>query len=90
MFCLLYGFFSSGLITLPPTVVATSLCPDMRQFGTRFTQQLVPSGIGLLVGNPIAGAILTTGWIGLQVFSADAVLLCTVFAVLARYFLARK
>ena len=82
-FCILYGFFSSGMITLPPTIIATALCPNMSQFGTRFTQQLVPSGIGLLIGNPIAAALLARGWIGLQTFAASAVLICTILTTVA-------
>jgi MFS family permease len=82
IFCILYGFFSSGLITLPATVIATVLCPDIREYGVRFTMQVVPAGIGLLIGNPIAGAILKSGgWIGLQSFSAASIVVCTLFGV---------
>ena len=84
VFCVLYGFFSAGLITLPATVVAVTLCPDMRQFGVRITMQLVPSAIGLLIGNPIAGAIQRSGWLGLQGFSAATVLACTLITLAAR------
>jgi MFS family permease len=84
VFCILYGFFSSGLITLPATVVASVLCPDLRQYGVRMTMQLVPSAVGLLIGNPIAGAILKTQWVGLQSFSAAMVMACTFLSVAAR------
>jgi MFS family permease len=86
VFCVLYGFFSSGLITLPATVIAKMLCPDIRQYGTRLTMQIVPAGIGLLVGNPIAGAILKDGgWIGLQAFSASCVIICALFSVATKF-----
>jgi len=84
VFCVLFGFFSSGLISLPAAVVAISLCPDMRQFGVRITMQQVPAAIGLMIGNPIAGAILRTGWPGLQAFSASLVLACTLLTIAAR------
>ncbi|KAF1953320.1 MFS general substrate transporter [Byssothecium circinans] len=84
VFCILYGFFSSGLITLPATVVAVVLCPDIRQYGVRLTMQLVPSAIGLLIGNPIAGALLKGSWLGLQVFSASTIISCTLLSIAAR------
>ena len=84
VFCLLYGFFSAGLITLPANVVAAVLCPDMRQFGVRITMQLVPSAIGLLIGNPIAGAIKSSSWLGLIGFSATTVAFCTIITIAAR------
>lgn len=82
LFCILYGFFSAGLITLPAAVIASVLCPDIKDYGSRLTMQVVPAGIGLLIGNPIAGAILKEGgWIGLQIFSAASVITCTMFAL---------
>lgn len=84
VFVILYGFFSAGLITIPATVVAVVLCPDIRQYGVRLTMQLVPSAIGLLIGNPIAGAILKNGWVDLQVFSACMVMGCTLLSIAAR------
>jgi len=86
VFCILYGWCSSGLITLPATVVAVVLTPDMRQYGVRLTMQLVPAAIGLLIGNPIAGAVLDNGWGALQAFSAVMVLGCTVLTIIARVF----
>jgi MFS family permease len=84
VFCILYGFFSSGLITLPAAVIASMLCPDMHQYGVRLTMQLVPAGIGLLIGNPIAGALLKGTWVGLQSFSAATVCACTIFSIAAK------
>lgn len=69
-FCAFYGIASSGLINLPANVVAAALTPDMRQFGTRFGMQSVVVGIGTLIGNPIAGAIVAGSWLGLQSFAA--------------------
>lgn len=83
-FCIFYGFFSAGLITLPPTVIATALCPDMRQLGVRLTQQAVPAGIGLLIGNPIGGAILDRGWVGLQAYAGTTVVISIMLVVVSR------
>ncbi|KAF2179128.1 MFS general substrate transporter [Zopfia rhizophila CBS 207.26] len=83
-FCVLYGFVVAGLVTLAPTVVAAVLCPDMRQFGVRLTMLQVPSAIGLLIGNPVAGAILKRGWVGLQCFSAATVIVGALLTVAAR------
>ncbi len=84
VFSLLYGFFSAGFIILPATVITVSLCPDMRQYGMRVAMASFPSAIGLLVGNPIAGAILQRGWLGLQGFSAGTVIACAILASAAR------
>ncbi|KAF2094341.1 MFS general substrate transporter [Rhizodiscina lignyota] len=65
-FCVLYGFCQSGITTLAWTVIATNLCPDLRQYGVRILMQSIFGATGLLIGNPIAGAILPTGWISLQ------------------------
>ncbi|KAF1973118.1 putative MFS monocarboxylate transporter [Bimuria novae-zelandiae CBS 107.79] len=88
-FCVLYGFFSSGLITLPATVVAQNLCPDIRQYGVRMMLHLVPAALGLLIGNPIAGAILKDGWTGLQVFAASLIVASAIFSGLTKYFTVR-
>ena len=84
VFCIVYGFFSGAVVSLTPTVVAISLCPDVRQFGVRWSMMAIPTALGLLVGNPIAGAVLARGYTALQVTSATSVLLATVFAVAAR------
>jgi MFS family permease len=84
IFCVLYGFFSSGLITIPATVVAVNLCPNVRQYGVRMTLQMVPAALGLLIGNPIAGVILKNGWSGLQAFSAALIVSSAAFAMAAR------
>jgi hypothetical protein len=84
VFFILYGWCSSGLITLPATAIAVVLTPDMRQYGVRLTMQLVPAAIGLLIGNPTAGAVLNSGWGALKAFSAIMVLGCTALTIAAR------
>ncbi|EEH34837.2 hypothetical protein PAAG_05884 [Paracoccidioides lutzii Pb01] len=57
VFSCLYGFFSGALVSLPPTVIA-SLSPDLSLVGTRMGMCFWFAGLGLLIGNPIAGALL--------------------------------
>jgi len=68
-------------------VVAT-LTPHPRAIGMRLGMQFVPMAFGLLVGNPIAGAILNSGngnnWVGLASFCGASVLLSAVFVGAAR------
>ena len=83
-FCAFYGFFSSGIITLPATVVATTLCRDMTKFGTMMVLQCAFGGAGLLVGNPIAGALLPRGWHALEGWSIACTGSCFLIAAGAR------
>ncbi|PWN48118.1 MFS general substrate transporter [Violaceomyces palustris] len=57
VFALLYGFFSGAFVSLPPATIA-SLTPDMEQLGARMGTSFVFAGLGVLVGNPIAGSIV--------------------------------
>lgn len=53
--------------------------------GVRMGKLLLPWAGGLLVGTPIAGAILpSTAWFGLQVFASAVFLAATLFAVAVR------
>ena len=58
----------------------------MKQFGTYFGTILLLDSIGVLIGNPIAGAILRSdaGFVGLQAFSACMVLVAGFVLVVAR------
>lgn len=76
VFCVLYGFSSGAVVSLPPTVIAT-LSPDMSLVGTRMGMSFTFAGLGLLIGNPIAGAILNVPegkFHGAQAFSAATVM----------------
>jgi len=42
------------------------------------------SSIGILIGQPIAGAILKHGWVGVQGFTSVCLVLCALFSVAAR------
>jgi predicted MFS family arabinose efflux permease len=57
VFCLLYGFSSGSFVSIPPTVIVT-LSPSLSVVGTRMGMTFAISGIGLLIGTPVAGQIL--------------------------------
>lgn len=57
VFALLYGAFSGGVVSLSPSCLK-NLTPDMNRLGARMGMSFFVTGIALLVGTPIAGAIL--------------------------------
>jgi len=57
VFCVLYGFCSGAVISLPTTVFA-SFVPDLQLIGTRMGMSFGFGGLGVLIGNPIDGSIL--------------------------------
>ena len=88
VFGVLYGFFSGTFVALGAPIVF-SLTEDPSTVGTRLGMLTGMCGIGLLVGNPIAGAILDQGsWVGLQAWAGCVILAAAVlisWARLARY-----
>jgi MFS family permease len=58
VFCILYGFFSGAVVSLPPTVVA-SLAPELELVGTWVGMCFGFAGLGFLIGNPIAGTLIS-------------------------------
>jgi predicted MFS family arabinose efflux permease len=79
VFCILYGFFSGSFVSLPPAVIA-SLSSDVRKIGTRMGMSFAFGGLGLLIGNPIAGQIVKRKSFELAIAFVGAVL--TVAAIL--------
>lgn len=78
VFALLFGFFNGGVTSLPPSAIVT-FTPDLSRLGTRMGMLFFIIGIAVLVGTPIAGAILqnpedTTRWKGLIGFGAATML----------------
>jgi MFS family permease len=84
VFAILYGFFSGSVVSLPPTALA-ALSPDLSRVGTRMGMCFSFAGFGLLLGSPIAGAILKTkgGFAGAEAFGAAAVMIGFLFMALA-------
>lgn len=90
VFCVLYGFFSGTFVSLQPTSVVT-LSPSLAIFGTRMGMSTLCAGLGTLVGNPLAGAIVGKGtWLGLRLFCACALAVGTVFVAGARVVKSRR
>lgn len=73
VFALLFGFFNGGVTSLPPSAIV-ALTPDLSRLGTRMGMTFAFIGVAVLVGTPIAGAILRDAeddarWRGLIAFS---------------------
>ena len=66
VFASMYGFFSGTFVSLPPAAIV-SISPSLDVVGTRMGMSFGVASLGLLIGTPIAGAILAHGWPGLQV-----------------------
>ncbi|KAL2861872.1 major facilitator superfamily domain-containing protein [Aspergillus pseudodeflectus] len=92
VFSVLYGFFSGAIVSLPTTILA-SLTSDMSVLGTRMGMSFSFAGLGLLIGNPIAGALLDLDkgvfWKG-QVFAAVMVVVGAVLFLVLRGFVGLK
>ncbi|PQE32765.1 MFS monocarboxylate transporter protein [Rutstroemia sp. NJR-2017a WRK4] len=76
VFCIFYGFLSGAVVSLPSTVVA-SLVPELRLMGTWMGMCFCFAGLGFLIGNPIAGAIInieTNDFTGGLIFAATTVI----------------
>jgi MFS family permease len=58
VFAILYGFVSGAVVSLPSAVVA-SLAPSMNLVGTWMGMSFCFAAIGILIGNPIAGTIIS-------------------------------
>ena len=86
VFALFFGFSSSAIVALLPTVIA-SLSPSLGVIGTRFGKSCSVASLGLLIGTPISGAILTnTGhFIGLQAFSGAILMVSAILFGATRY-----
>ena len=85
VFSVVYGFFA-GAITTVTAVIDVALCPTLDVVGVRMGMLLVPWALGLLVGEPVAGAILasTGGWSGLQIFAGAVISAAVVLGVAVR------
>ncbi|OAA38035.1 Major facilitator superfamily domain, general substrate transporter [Cordyceps fumosorosea ARSEF 2679] len=66
VFCAIYGFFSGAFMGLPAAGIVR-LSDDKSKIGIRIGMTLGTVGFGVLISNPIAGAIVYPGkdWVGL-------------------------
>lgn len=77
-FTLLFGFFNGGVTSLPPSAIA-ALTPDLSRIGTRMGMTFIFTGTAVLIGTPVAGAVLRNdhsegSWRGLVVYCAVTLL----------------
>lgn len=77
----LYSLISGGLMALPPAVLV-ALSPDLRQIGVRVGMALTVGSLGVLIGPPIAGAILARQNVGSEAHDYKGVLVFTGVALL--------
>ncbi|MCJ1306620.1 hypothetical protein MMC25_000263 [Agyrium rufum] len=86
IFSLLYGFFSGAFVSLLPSVIV-GLTPDLRKIGTRMGMCFGVTSFGVLIGTPVAGAILTnTGkYLDMQLFGGCILMLGLLLMLCARY-----
>ena len=86
VFAIIYGYASGAIVSLPPTILA-KITPNLNIVGTRMGMCFSFAGLGLLIGNPIAGALLDLKhmvfWKS-QLFSAVTVLTGSCFFVILR------
>jgi predicted MFS family arabinose efflux permease len=87
VFSALYGFWSGAFVSLS-TPATVSLAPSVEGIGTRLGMFNFIGSLGLLIGNPVAGAITEVSWLGMQLFcgivSAVAFVLIAVTWLISR------
>jgi MFS family permease len=91
-FAIIYGLISGGLVSLPPVTVA-GLSKDQDEYSTRMGMAFTVCSFGALVGNPIAGALLTTvrknrslqPFLGAWLFAAGTMALAGALSIWANY-----
>jgi len=90
VFCVFWGIITGVLVTTPPAALAHPLLvPSPEVMGTRLGMSWSAAAIGVLVGTPIAGALVdieTGNFLHIQIFSAVMMTvgaLCLVYPVFA-------
>ncbi|VDB97969.1 unnamed protein product [Peniophora sp. CBMAI 1063] len=84
--CSFYGFSSGALLSLTPPAIA-GLTKDIGRVGTRLGMSLGIAGIGLLIGNPVAGALVnldTGSFVHAQILGGAIVFGAGLFMALSR------
>ncbi|KAL4869525.1 hypothetical protein BDV12DRAFT_208375 [Aspergillus spectabilis] len=83
VYCVIYGIAAGAFMGLPAAAVV-NLSADRSKIGSRLGMTLAVVGFGVLVSNPIAGAILDGrgGWVGLIAW-CGALLVASFFSMVA-------
>lgn len=85
VFSVLYGFFSAAFVSLLGPIVTEISTETSDVIGTRLGMALAFAGLGLLIGSPVAGAILTShGWIGQQAWAGSLIMASGVCLICVR------
>ena len=81
--CLIYGFFS-GMIATLPAIVLPYLCPNLAMYGTRLGMVYACAGLGLLISTPVAAAANSSagGFLGAQIWTGSLCCAAVLFFVL--------
>ncbi|KAL0934734.1 MFS monocarboxylate [Colletotrichum truncatum] len=89
VFAIIYGLFSGGMVSIAPSVIV-SLSPDLGRVGTRMGMMFFTSSISILIGTPIAGAILgdysEVEWHAMIGYGAAALTVGSICYTLAKIF----
>ena len=85
VWAILYGFFTGCFVSMPPPIIV-SLSPNLDTIGARMGMVFSIGGLGILIGNPVAGAVLgsPSGYLALQGFCAACVTAAAIFAAATR------
>lgn len=81
----LYGFFSGGFASLVPVAIVDMSNSD-HNVGARLGMCFAIESVGLLIGTPIGGAILShnKSYLGVQMFCGSCLTLCALILVAIR------
>lgn len=92
-FALLYGAFSGGVVSMLPSAIVT-YCPDLGRLGTRMGMIYTATGVSVLIGTPIGGAILSHGgestWKGIIAYSGATLAVSAMLFIISYWLLRRK
>jgi len=88
---LIYGYFSSAFVSLPPTSIA-STPPGMSRYGARFYISAICNAIESLVGPPIAGSVIRDGddYLGASIFAELIVVAASISIAISRFLILRQ
>ena len=92
VFAILYGFCAGAYVSLIPPIIV-ELTPDMRVVGTWLGMSLFVASFGLLIGTPIAGALVNIQkkqFVPAQVFTGAVIFLGGFSMLMALVIHARK